>query len=142
MLYITNSEKETFDLGKSLSEKAKEGDIFLVNGELGVGKSVLIRGMANGLGIKEAMPSPTFTIVNEYIGNSKIYHFDLYRIVEEFELFEIGFEEYIYSNAISFIEWPYKAGSLLPSMDKCIKIDIKIKDNNQREIKIEWKNGE
>ncbi|HOJ64947.1 MAG TPA: tRNA (adenosine(37)-N6)-threonylcarbamoyltransferase complex ATPase subunit type 1 TsaE [Spirochaetota bacterium] len=137
MIYITNSEKETFELGKTIANKTKSGYIFLVNGELGVGKSVLIRGIAAGLGIQEPMPSPTFTIVNEYIGKEKIYHFDLYRINEPFELFEIGFEEYIYSNAVIFIEWPSKAGDLLPSSERCIRIDIKIKDNDKREIIIE-----
>lgn len=139
MIYITNSEKETFEVGRSLASKVEKGDVFLVNGSLGVGKSVLIRGIASGLGIEEEMLSPSFTIVNEYNAKNKIYHFDFYRIREAFELFEIGFEEYIYSDAVSFIEWPYKAKDLLPSLNKCIKIEIKIVNNNKREIKIEWK---
>lgn len=138
MIYITNSEKETFELGKRLSDKVKKGDIFLVNGSLGAGKSVLIRGISSGLGINEPMPSPTFTIVNEYNAREKIYHFDLYRITDSFELFEIGFEEYLYSGGVIFIEWPDKAGDLLPVSKNCIKIDINIKDNNKREININW----
>jgi tRNA threonylcarbamoyladenosine biosynthesis protein TsaE len=136
MIFVSRSEKETFNFAKSLSDKIKPGNIFLVEGNLGVGKSVFIRGAARGLGVKDSMPSPSFTIVNEYIGKFPVYHFDFYRINNPVELFEIGFEEYIYSNGVSFIEWPSKAGELLPV--KCIKVKIDFK-NDERVINIKWK---
>jgi len=136
MKFISKSEKETFKLAQNISDKINPGDIFLIEGPLGAGKSVFIRGLARGLGIFEPMPSPTFTIVNEYKGKYPIYHFDFYRINDPVELYEIGFEDYIYSNGVSFIEWASKAGNLLPS--KVIKVNINFK-NNEREIKIQWK---
>lgn len=135
MRFISGSEKETFDLGYKVSKKAKAGDVFLLKGSLGVGKSVFVRGMARGLGINEPMPSPSFTILNEYKGKFHVYHFDFYRINDPFELFEIGFEEYINSEGISFIEWPEKAGDMIP--DEAILIQIKIIDD-KREISIKW----
>jgi tRNA threonylcarbamoyladenosine biosynthesis protein TsaE len=136
MKFISRSEKETFQYAKSLSEKIKPGNVFLIQGSLGAGKSVFIRGAARGLGVLDPMPSPTFTIVNEYIGKYPVYHFDFYRINDPVELFEIGFEDYIYSDGISFIEWPSKAGNLIP--DKCINVNIDFK-NNERVINIQWK---
>ena len=137
MQYITNSETETFDLGAKLADEFHPKDIVLLYGELGVGKSVFIRGVARRLGITEPMPSPTFTIVNQYASDTvKINHFDLYRLSDPYELYEIGFEEYIYDdNSITFIEWPEKALELLP--DNCITIRIGIDDNDCRRIDIQ-----
>lgn len=135
MIYLSNSEKETFMLGLKLSEKIKPGDIFLIEGALGVGKSVLVRGFAKGLGVDESMPSPSFTLVNEYQGKYPIYHFDFYRISDPFELYELGFEDYIYSQGISFIEWPSKGENLMPT--EAIKVNIAIIDG-KRQIEILW----
>ena len=104
MKFYSKSEKETFEFAKSIANRVKAGDIFLIKGPLGAGKSVFIRGISRGLGVNEPMPSPSFTIVNEYKGIFTIYHFDFYRINTPFELYEIGFEDYIYSNGVSFIE--------------------------------------
>jgi tRNA threonylcarbamoyladenosine biosynthesis protein TsaE len=136
MIYFSNSEKETFSLGVKLSEKVKPGDIFLIEGALGVGKSVLIRGFAKGLGVEESIPSPSFTLVNEYQGKYPIYHFDFYRINDPFELYELGFEDYIYSQGISFIEWPSKGEDLMPT--EAIKVNIAITDDGKRQIEILW----
>ena len=135
MVYCSKSEEDTYNFAKTLADKVKEGDIFLLEGELGAGKSVFVRGLASALGVTEAMPSPTFTIVNEYRAKYLIYHFDFYRINDPFELYEIGFEDYIYSKGISFIEWPSKCGDLLPKNG--IKVNIKLK-GDEREIIIEW----
>ena len=135
MIYISRSEKDTFEFAQSLSEKVQPGNIFLVEGKLGVGKSVFIRGVARGLGVIDPMPSPTFTIVNEYKGKYPIYHFDFYRINDPIELYEIGLEDYLYSNGVSFIEWPSKAGNLLPAKAIKIKIDFK---NNERKVNVKW----
>lgn len=135
-IFTSKTPDETFKIGLEISSQIKSGDIFLVNGGLGAGKSVLIRGIAKGLGVTEDLPSPTFTIVNEYSGKFKVYHFDLYRIDAPYELYEIGFEDYIYSDGVSFIEWPSKCGELLP--EEAIEIDINI-INGIREIVIKWK---
>ena len=113
-IFYSSSPEETEDIGIMIAKKAKKGDIFLFEGSLGAGKSVLIRGMAKEFGITEPLLSPTFTLVNEYDGNIKFYHFDLYRLDDPFELYEIGFEEYVYSDGISCIEWASKCGDLLP----------------------------
>lgn len=134
--FISHSPQETFNFGKTLAASAQPGMIFLLNGSLGAGKSVLIRGIASGLGIDEEMPSPTFTIVNEYAGKYKLYHFDLYRLNDPYELYEIGFEEYVYADGISFIEWPDKCGELLP--EEGVQINIIIKNSKEREITVQW----
>lgn len=133
MIINSKCEEDTFNAGFEFSKKIKSGDVILVEGELGSGKSVFIRGVAKGLGVNDPMSSPTFTIVNEYTARFKIYHFDLYRITNPLELYEIGFEEYIYSDAVSLIEWPSKAGDLIP--DNAIKVNIKL-NNDIREIEI------
>lgn len=134
--FHSNSELETFQIAKDISKKIVPGDVFLIEGPLGAGKSVFIRGILSGLGVNEAVPSPTFTLVNEYKGIYPIYHFDLYRINNPFELYEIGFEDYVYSDGVSLIEWASKGGDLMP--ENAINIDIKIKSDNEREIKIQW----
>lgn len=136
-IYITKTPEETFDLGVDISKKLSSGDVIGLEGSLGAGKSVLIRGILSGLGIEEFIPSPTFTLVNEYSGKYKIFHFDFYRVNDPYELYEIGFEEYIYSKGISIIEWYTKGEELLP--ENMIKIQINIKGDMEREILIRWK---
>ena len=136
--FISKSEIETFNIAKNLSKKLASGDVVLLEGPLGAGKSIFIRGILKGLGINENVPSPTFTLVNEYKAAKNIYHFDLYRINDPYELYEIGFEEYIYSDGISLIEWASKAGELVP--DKAMQVDINIISDNERKININWKN--
>ncbi len=104
MIYESYSAEETFALGKKIANEAAQGSIFCLSGDLGVGKTVFTKGFAEGLGIDEHITSPTFTIVNEYDGKYKLYHFDVYRISPD-ELFDIGFEEYIYGEGVCLIEW-------------------------------------
>ncbi len=134
--FISKSVEDTFNIGKSLAADVKPGDVFLVSGSLGAGKSVLIRGIAYGLGVEEDLPSPTYTLVNEYSGKYKIYHFDFYRVDDPYELYEIGFEEYIYSDAVSFIEWPSKCGDMTPVDAIVVEINL---SGDEREIHITWK---
>ncbi|HNZ27505.1 MAG TPA: tRNA (adenosine(37)-N6)-threonylcarbamoyltransferase complex ATPase subunit type 1 TsaE [Spirochaetota bacterium] len=136
MVYYSNSESETWAIGKLISEKIKPGDKILLDGEIGAGKSVLARGIAGGLGVAEPMPSPTFTLVNEYDAKYKIYHFDFYRLKDPYELYEIGFEDYVYSQGVSLIEWYSKGGDLIPN--ESILISIKIESDNKRKIEINW----
>lgn len=83
-------------------------------GDLGVGKTAFVQGLAKGLGIDEPITSPTFTIVNEYSGRLPLYHFDVYRIADSDEMYEIGYEEYVYGDGVSVIEWPQLIDDILP----------------------------
>ena len=96
----TASEKETFKTGAILGSILKEGDIVGLEGELGAGKTVFIKGIASANGVVDYVTSPTFVIMNRYLGKLPIYHFDVYRITKPFEIFDIGFEEYLNSNGI------------------------------------------
>jgi len=112
---VTHSESETAAHGERLAGRLKQGDVVAVYGELGSGKTHLIQGICRGLGVREHVVSPTFTIVNEYAaGRGSIYHFDLYRINSLREIIEIGFEEYFDGEGICLIEWAEKAAALLP----------------------------
>lgn len=122
MVYETFSPDETELIGKKLGENSKPGDVYCLNGDLGVGKTVFTKGFAEGLGITEHITSPTFTIVNEYNGRLKFYHFDVYRIEDEDEMYEIGLDEYLFSNGICLIEWAEKIKNLLPN--NAIQINI------------------
>ena len=110
----TMSEAETFATGKKLGEEARPGDVYLLDGDLGVGKTVLAKGVAAGLGITEPVTSPTFTIVHEYEGRLPLYHFDVYRIGDPDEMYDIGFDEYLYGEGVCLIEWPSIVEELLP----------------------------
>ncbi len=110
--------------------------IFLFYGDMGAGKTTLIKSLCACLGTTEAVTSPTFSIVNEYIGtNNKIYHFDFYRLKDQSEALDMGYEEYFYSDAYCFIEWPEKIPDLLP--EHYIKIQIAVPDDSIRQIIIE-----
>ena len=106
MTIETNSPEETFALGQKLGEQAKAGQIYTLNGDLGVGKTVFTQGIARGLGITEAVSSPTFTIVQVYEeGRLPFYHFDVYRIGDIEEMEEIGYDDYFFGNGVCMIEW-------------------------------------
>ena len=123
MIYETNSEKETFELGKNLGEQAKAGQIFCLNGDLGVGKTVFTQGFAKGLGIEENVNSPTFTIIQVYEeGRIPLYHFDVYRIGDIEEMEEIGYDDYFFGQGICLIEWADLIEEILP--EKLIKVTI------------------
>jgi len=110
--------------------------IFLFYGEMGAGKTTLIKSLCECLGTTEPVTSPTFSIVNEYIGtDNKIYHFDFYRLKNQTEALDMGYEEYFYSNAYCFIEWPEKIPDLLPGQYVIIKINVT--GNDSREIIVE-----
>lgn len=120
----TNSAKETFELGKSIGKKATPGSVFTLIGDLGVGKTVFTQGVAEGLGITEPVNSPTFTIVQVYDeGRLPFYHFDVYRIGDESEMDEIGYEEYFYGDGVCFIEWADLVAGIIPK--KHTRIEIK-----------------
>lgn len=122
MVYETHNEEETRKIGQQLGESAKPGQIFCLNGDLGVGKTVFTKGFALGLGITEHITSPTFTIINVYEGRLNFYHFDVYRIDDPDELYELGYEEYFFGDGVCLIEWAELVSELLP--DDVININI------------------
>lgn len=121
MLKEVFSEQETYDFAYSLAQNAKSGDIYCLCGDLGVGKTVFTKGFAKGLGIDEHITSPTFTIVNEYKASepfSHFYHFDVYRISDSAEMYEIGFDEYVYGDGVCLIEWADLIEDLIDELDR------------------------
>ena len=138
MVIETNSAKETFDAGYKLAQSVQPGQIYCLNGDLGVGKTAFVQGLAKGLGIDEPITSPTFTIVNEYSGRLPLYHFDVYRIADSDEMYEIGYEEYVYGDGVSVIEWPQLIDDILPEKryDVTISKDYSRHDN-YRKIEIQ-----
>ena len=122
-IWESEREEESFQIAKKLGEKAKKGEIYCLEGELGTGKTVFAKGFAKGLGIEEIVDSPTFTIVKEYRGREKLYHFDVYRIEDIEELQEIGFSEMISGDAICLIEWASQIEEEIPENAKWITIE-------------------
>ena len=111
----TRSASETRELGIRIGKQAKPGQVFTLIGDLGVGKTVFTQGLAEGLGIKEPVSSPTFTIVQVYEeGQLPFYHFDVYRIGDVEEMDEIGYEDYFYGNGVTLIEWANLIEEILP----------------------------
>ena len=116
--------KDTYELGKKMGEQAVKGDVYLLLGDLGVGKTVFTQGFADGLAITEPISSPTFTIVQEYEdGRMPFYHFDVYRIGDVEEMEEIGYEDYFYGEGVCLIEWANLIEEILPKTAKTITIE-------------------
>ena len=119
----TYSYEDTYRLGQEMAEKAVPGQVICLTGDLGTGKTVFTQGFANGLGVKDYVDSPTFTIVKEYHdGRLPFYHFDVYRIGDVSEMDEIGYEEYFYGDGVCIVEWGRLVEEILPEC--CIFIDI------------------
>lgn len=107
--------KDTFNLGYELGAKAKEGQVYCLSGDLGVGKTVFTQGFAQGLGVQDNVNSPTFTIVQEYEGSRMpFYHFDVYRISDIEEMEEIGYQDYFYGDGVCLVEWAELIEEILP----------------------------
>lgn len=126
------NEEETIKLAESFSSTLKGGDVIVLNGNLGSGKTFFIKNTLKNLNIKN-VSSPTFSLINEYAGKFKVYHFDFYRINNKIELYDIGFDDYLNNeNSIVFIEWGNLFPELLPS--KRIEIEININEDFTREF--------
>ena len=124
MVTETRSPEETYELGRKIGLQARPGQVYTLTGDLGVGKTVFTQGFAAGLGIKGPVSSPTFTILQVYDeGRLPFYHFDVYRISDPEEMYEIGFEEYIEGEGVCFIEWANLIEELLPEQYTEIHID-------------------
>lgn len=124
MTIETWSAQETRQLGRQMGQEAKPGDVICLVGDLGVGKTVFTQGFAEGLGIKEPVSSPTFTIVQTYDeGRLPFYHFDVYRIGDVEEMDEIGYEDYFYGDGVCLIEWANLIEEILPEKYTEIRIE-------------------
>lgn len=135
MQFISNSVEETEQIAAQFAEELPGGTVVAFTGDLGAGKTAFVRGMARGLAVTDRVTSPTFTIVNEYEGRRPLFHFDLYRLNDEDELFDIGWEDYLGRNGICAVEWSERAPGL---MENCIRVDIRRgADEGQRVIEIE-----
>ena len=110
--------------------------IFIFNGEMGSGKTTIIKALIKELGYEGTVSSPTFSLINEYFNGNKIYHFDFYRIKSRDELLDIGIDEYISSNDWCFIEWPNLIVDMLP--DKHIELNIDVISSDNRKIRINY----
>ena len=124
MIFETNSAEETYALGEKIGQEAVPGAVYALLGDLGVGKTVFTKGVAAGLGVKEPISSPTFTIVQVYeSGRLPFYHFDVYRISDVDEMEEIGYEDYFYGEGISFVEWANLIEEIMPKETVTIRIE-------------------
>jgi tRNA threonylcarbamoyladenosine biosynthesis protein TsaE len=134
--FISNSEEETLKLAEDLGRRARRGDIFALFGELGTGKTIIAKGIARGLGIREVITSPTFNLLDIYQNEILLYHFDLFRIEKDDEFDQLSFEEYWEGDGVSVIEWADRALLRLPT--SAIRVTIEYIDDNRRRITIEY----
>ena len=113
-VYESDSPDETYELGRSIGESIEAGSVIALDGDLGAGKTLFTQGLAAGLGITEPVNSPTFTILQIYdSGRIPLYHFDVYRIDDPYEMEEVGFDDYIFGDGVSVIEWPERIAELM-----------------------------
>ena len=132
MDYVTHTEAETARLGEDLSLSLAAGDVVACYGDLGSGKTRFIQGVCRGLGVREHVASPTFTIVNEYAAlRGPVFHFDFYRIRTTAEILDIGFEEYLAGSGICLIEWAEKAEELLPPRRVEVRLELGADENTR-----------
>jgi len=136
MIFHTKSSDETIALGEKIGVVLKPCDILGFYGELGSGKTTMIKGVALGLGVKEQdmVKSPSFVMINEYKGRYPIYHIDLYRVKNGEEILSIGFDDYLYGEGVCLIEWAEKAEGYLP--ENTIKIELEAISLEERKIAI------
>jgi len=133
MIRITKSEAETRSLGERIAGQLKPGDVVLLEGGLGAGKSELARGIARGLGVTETVTSPSFTILNVYeSGRCPLYHFDWYRLESAEELYELGMDEYLGGDGVAVVEWPEICPEAVP--ENAMRIRLEAVGENERQI--------
>ena len=135
MEFITNSPEETEAVGAALAKRLSPGTVIAYRGDLGAGKTAFTRGLARGLGVTERVTSPTYTIVNEYLGGKMpLFHFDMYRLGSEDELFDIGWEDYLERGGVCAVEW---SENVWGAMEDAIVITISRLAEDVRKIEIE-----
>ena len=133
--FITKTEAETEALGEKLAETLPGGSVVAMYGDLGAGKTAFVRGMARGMGLSARVSSPTFTIVNEYLGPRELIHFDMYRLSGADELFDIGWEDYLARGAVCAVEWSENVEDAFFGDE--IRVRIKKLSDAERQITIE-----
>lgn len=133
-VYHTKSREETSALAESFADKLNGGEVIALKGDIGVGKTVFTKGLAKGLGVSSNVTSPTFNIVRQYQGRLPLFHFDVYRISDIDEMFEIGFEEYLDGEGVVVIEWPELIQELIPQ--DAIRVTIEREGEESRRISI------
>ena len=132
---ISHSEDQTVALAARLAASFVDGDVVILTGELGSGKTTFVRSLAMARGVDEdQISSPSYTFVNEYPCDPPLFHFDLYRLGDVSELTEIGWDEYLARRGIAVVEWGDRAGAMLP--DRYYKAEFKIIDDEQRQIEL------
>ncbi|MFA5099898.1 MAG: tRNA (adenosine(37)-N6)-threonylcarbamoyltransferase complex ATPase subunit type 1 TsaE [Candidatus Omnitrophota bacterium] len=125
MHIISASVQETLRFGKRIAHNLRKGDIVCLYGDLGSGKTVLTKGIAQGLGIdKSDVVSPTFVLMRRYEGRLPVFHFDLYRLGDAGEIFDLGYEEYLFDNGVAIIEWADRLGKLTPDAYLNVRLDV------------------
>ena len=135
MEFITNSPQETENLGAALGKILKPGTILAYRGDLGAGKTAFTRGLARGLGYKEPVTSPTYTIVNEYLGGRlPLFHFDMYRLASSDDLWDIGWEDYLERGGVCAVEWSENVDD---AMENAVYVTIHKTGEKSRRIEIE-----
>lgn len=136
----THSPAETRDLGRRLAQLLRPGDVLLLYGDLGAGKSELTRGIARGLGVTGPVASPSFTILNVYDeGRMPLYHFDWYRLNSAEELYEMGMDEYLGGDGVAVVEWPTQCPEAIPETN--LTITLTPGEGDAREITMEPHGG-
>jgi tRNA threonylcarbamoyladenosine biosynthesis protein TsaE len=131
----TRSIAETLEFGGRLAQELQPGDVIALSGELGAGKTALVKGIAHGLGISMEVTSPTFTLIHEYSGGRlALYHVDLYRLDSAAQALAIGIEDYLDGAGVTVIEWAERIASLLPP--RTIRIRLESKSENTRRIEV------
>ena len=133
--YISHSEHDTEEIGASFARTLKGGTVVAMYGDLGAGKTAFVRGMARGMGLSCRVSSPTFTIVNEYLGERELIHFDMYRLSSADELFDIGWEDYLNRGAVCAVEWSENVQDAFFGDE--IKVTITKLSDTERKIVIE-----
>ena len=135
MEFITHSPEETEKIGEALAKSLQPGTILAYRGDLGAGKTAFTRGLARGLGCKETVTSPTYTIVNEYLGGRlPLFHFDMYRLASSDDLWDIGWEDYLDREGVCAVEW---SENVQDAMENAITVTIEKLGENTRRITIE-----
>ena len=122
--YVSRRPEDTRRIGRNIGGMATQGTVISLEGPLGSGKTVLAQGIAEGLGVKERLTSPTFTLIAEYLGSTRLYHIDLYRIENAAQLDDIGFDDAVNGQNVAIIEWGKKAKGLLPAEHMAVELSI------------------
>lgn len=134
--YNTESAEETSNIGEQLGGLLSKGNIICLSGDLGAGKTAFTKGIAKGMGVKDYVTSPTYTIINEYEGRLPLYHFDVYRLNDVSEMYELGYEEYFFGDGVVVLEWADIVRDIIPGERLWITI-LNTKGDNSREIIME-----